>query len=128
MHTNFILGLLLSRLLLAYQNNRGYVNVPYTRYTLSILNILLRKGFIRSFYVLSSREFIVNLVYYEGRQLFSSFKVVSKPSKRIFMSHSSIRSRCLKRKLVIVSTNQGLLTSLECVALKLGGEILFELN
>lgn len=127
MYTNFILGLILSRLKYAYKSNRGYVNIPNSRYVLSVIDFLFNKGFIKHYTLIPTGELIVYLQYYEGRCLFNNFKIVSKPSKRVYMSYTAIRSNLLKRRLVVVSTTRGLMTSLECVSLKLGGEILFEL-
>lgn len=127
MHTNFISGLILSRLLYAYKSNKGYINIPRSRYALLILDIFMRKGFIQSYKVISSKIIVVYLVYYEGRALFTGFKMISKPSKRVYMSYINIRSKLLKRRLVVISTDKGLLTSMECIAFKKGGEVLFEL-
>lgn len=125
--TNYYIGYLLSRLLYTYKANREYVFVNNSIQIQELLHFLWKKGFISSYFICNNFRIKVYLKYFNGGMpLFSDFKVKSIPSKRVFFSINTLHF-ISNRKLVVISTHQGLLTPLECISKGIGGEFLFEL-
>lgn len=126
-HSNFGVGQVLSSLQRGINAYRKNVFVVRTKFSLSILLFLYKRGLIEGFQVYDVSRFLVFLRFWRGISIVKNFIIISKPSKRIFYNSWQIRRRFLKRKIVVVSTNLGLMSSIECLNLKIGGEILFEI-
>lgn len=124
--TNFYVGYLLSRIIYTYKANRNYLFVKNSIQIQSLLYFLWRKGFIQSYYVCDLLKIKIYLKYYDSRPIFSSFNILSKPGYRIFYNMDKLRS-ISNRKLLVISTNNGLLTPLECISRGIGGEAWFEI-
>jgi len=88
---------------------------------------LYRKGFIEGFYLHDKEFYSVKLKYWQGRSLIRDFKIISKPSRRFYLGTGLIKNRLMSGRLSVFSTSLGLLTSIECLYLNVGGEILFEI-
>jgi small subunit ribosomal protein S8 len=125
--TNFVIGQALSALKRGIITSRKDVLIVKNKFTLSLLILLYRKGFIEGFELMNDSYFKVSLKYWQGRPLIKDFNIVSKPSKRVFIDVVGIRKRLSSGRLSIFSTSRGLLTSIECLYLNVGGEILFEI-
>lgn len=83
MSTNFILADLISRLNVGMRSHVVSVNVPYFNLSLKLVDLLYNNGLIES-YIYLGKNIQVNLKYVGGRGIFSSIKIVSKPSKRVY--------------------------------------------
>src|SRR3569623_403238 len=117
--TNFYIGYLLSRLVYTYKSNRTYVFVKNTTQIRELFEFLWRKGFICSFFICDSFKIKVYIKYFQGTPIFSSFVIISSPSKRVFYDLDKLNSLST-RHLFVVSTNKGLFTPLECISMGLG--------
>lgn len=125
--TNFIVGQILSVLKRGIITSRKEVLVVKSKFTFSLLLLLYRKGFIEGFELLNNFQYRVFLKYWQGKSLIKDLYVVSKPSKRVYLDVVAIRQRLMSGRLSIFSTSHGFLTSIECLYLNVGGEILFEI-
>ena len=105
-----------------------YIVIFYSRFYINILQLLYKEGIIRLFFLKKNKIFIY-FKYLKGCSLFK-FKLISKPSKRIFVSINKLNLIYNKENFsgfFIISTPLGLLTSNECCLYRnLSGEILFK--
>lgn len=63
----------------------------------------------------------------KSRRRLKSFRIFSRPGRRIYMSSAKIKARLAKHpSTTLVSTSQGTLEAKEAVKRSLGGEVLFE--
>lgn len=115
---------------------RGYssVNVPVSVFKGSILDCLVKEGYVESYKTQqiegsSFNEFVINLkVDSNNKPIIQRLVRVSKPSKKEFIKNSELRP-VLKNgiKTRILSTSQGVMSDREILKsdLKIGGEYLF---
>jgi ribosomal protein S8 len=124
---NAIAGLI-SQLNLGSMRRLRYTSINYTKLILEIIKILYKEGIIR-LYVIKADKILVYLKYFRSCHLFK-FKLISKPSKKIYLTLSKLALLYNKNNLsgiYIISTPHGLLTSNDCLLYKhISGEILFK--
>ena len=85
------------------------------------LNIMWNEGFI-SGYKVSENQLKIFLKYTNGKPVINSFKSISKPGRRIYYSVKLLWKINSSKTFIILSTNQGLKSIIECKKLKIGGE------
>jgi ribosomal protein S8 len=110
--------------------NKEIVVVPYRKYFLSIISLLYKEGIILSFKrikVLNSADFNLKIIIKQSynKDFFKKFKLVSKPSRTLYLNYKSICRLVLKKTDYFFSTNVGLLTALDCKKHRVGGTLLF---
>ena len=131
MTVDFILADFVSRLNVASKAHMLSVKVRYTDLTLRLLDLLYSNGLIDYFVVLGD-VIVVYLRYSKGLSSFSSLKLISKPSKRIYWSFSflDLVHRCSNfGGFYIISTQVGLLTSTDCILHgSVSGEVLLKVT
>jgi small subunit ribosomal protein S8 len=90
----------------------------------AFLQILWDEGFILGFKTDSINPDLIkiNLKYQNNLPTISTIQLLSKPGKRIYLSVKQLWKIDSSSLCIIVSTNQGLKTLLECKKCKLGGE------
>nr|YP_009495536.1 ribosomal protein S8 [Psammoneis japonica]AWQ64266.1 ribosomal protein S8 [Psammoneis japonica] len=96
----------------------------------ALLSILWDEGFILGYKVLKTdlNMLKIFLKYKNGQPVINSLKVISKPGHRIYYSAKQLWKINSNNSLIIVSTNQGLFSLVECKKLNLGGEPLIAIN
>lgn len=90
----------------------------------SILNLLWNEGFILGFKPFNKEftQFKIFLKYINGKPLIKTLKPISKPGLRIYYSLDQIWKIDTSKTFIIISTNKGLKTLVECKKLGIGGE------
>ena len=120
---------LLNRLKNASLSNNELISVPYSKFILDILLILYKEGFIQSFSVVEGdsfkKEISIYLRYYFNKSSLRKLKIVSSPSRVTHLDYNSLSKISIKRNVLFLSTNLGLLTAIECKRKKIGGILLF---
>ncbi len=105
--------------------------LPYSKLKAAILDILKKEGYISDFKEEQSddKRFLnITLKYDLQKQpAITHIRRISKPGLRIYRSFSQIHSPLQGLGLVIVSTNQGVLTNRQARRQKIGGEIICEI-
>jgi small subunit ribosomal protein S8 len=107
------------------------VSIEYSHLLENLVEVLYREGFIQSFiikrnYKSTEKKVIqVGLRYYFNKPVFNNLKLFSKPSYLKYMKFSDICNIPNKRFVCFFSTNQGILTTLDCKRKKIGGKLLF---
>jgi ribosomal protein S8 len=102
----------------------------YNLLHLKLLKILYLEGLIQSFSIEKDRKkfiFVIRVTfrYFYNKPILKNLKILSKPSYFKYMKYSDICKMCDRKFIFFLSTNQGLLTSLECKKQQLGGKLLF---
>lgn len=127
-----ILSDLLTRIRNGYNAKLLSIIVLNSKFSLLILNLLLRLGFISSFVIISKRHILVFLLYYRNQSALRFVNRVSKINNRVFITKNSLLNYTSKsgrsNGFYIISTVYGLLTDLEAISYGIGGEVLFEIG
>jgi len=109
---------------------KSSVLVPYSALTHSILEVLQKEGFLKSFSKRGKkfvRNIEVELLYEEGRGKVTGVRRISKPSKRIYRKARVIYPVRGGFGKMIISTPKGIVTDSSARKERIGGEVLFEI-
>ena len=105
-------------------------DIPYTRVRENLSKLLLEKGYIRNYTVISTEQFSfirVELKYMkDGHHAIKEISRVSKPGRRVY-DGKDIKRYLGGLGLFILSTSKGILTDKEARAQNVGGEVLFRI-
>jgi ribosomal protein S8 len=127
MHSNSV------KFLLALKNasvlKKEIVFFYYNNLFLKLAKVLYRTGLIQNFYIEKKYnknfQIIVSLKYSFNIGILNSLKIVSKPSVSLFLDYEKICRISEKNRILILSTNEGFLTSDECKKKRIGGKVFF---
>lgn len=114
----------------ASDSKKESVVLPYSKLKLSILDVLLKEGFVRSFGKKGKKitKWIeVGLIYENGMPKVRGVDRVSKSSKRVYFQAKEIRPVKSGYGLLILSTPQGIMTDKAARTAHVGGEALFKI-
>jgi len=111
------------------------VLVQRTRLNLEVLNLLYAEGFINGFSISEKRpnNISVFLKYSNGNPVLRKFKIISIPSKRVYVNHETIvKDLVLKGVFVLTTSKYGLIISEAFrknseIVINTGGELLFQI-
>lgn len=108
---------------------KDYLNVPATKMSIAILNVLKENGFIEEFSKKDkdARTIKVVLKYEDGAAAITDVKRISKNSKRVYQSTKEIKNVKRGYGISVLSTPNGVLSGLTAKEQKVGGELLFEI-
>ncbi len=114
----------------ASDSKKESVVFPYSKLKLSILDVLMKEGFIRSFGKKGKKiaKFIeVGLIYDENGARVKGVDRLSKTSKRIYFQSKDVRPVKSGYGALILSTSKGIMTDKQARAEHIGGEGLFKI-
>ena len=105
------------------------VQIPSTKMSIAIAEILKEEGFIEDFetYTENSRKFLLVSLKYKGKQrepVITKIERISKPGLRVYTKAKQLPKVLGNLGIAIVSTSQGVITNLKAKELGVGGEIL----
>jgi len=127
--SNSLLSTFIAQLNLGSSRRLRYITVNYSKIIINIIKLLYKEGVIR-LYILKDTKIFIYFKYFKGCNLFK-FKIISKPSKRVYWSLRNLSLKYNKENFsgfFIISTPLGLLTSNECLLYRyISGEILFKI-
>lgn len=120
---------ILTRLRNATMVKHQIVQIPDTRMSRSITNILKEEGFIEDFenYIENKKNYLLLSLKYVGKSrisVISKLKRVSKPGLRVYSNSKQLPIVLNDLGIAIISTSQGVVTNLKARELGIGGEIL----
>ena len=121
------IGDMIARVNNAQMRNHKKVDLPSSNFKMQIANILKSEGFITDFKVNTETKkpvLSIDLKYYSGNPVISTFERVSKPGRRIFSSAESLPKINNGLGIAIVSTPKGVMTDIDARKQKVGGEII----
>jgi len=131
------MNITLIQLLLKLKNaslaRKEIVTIKYNKLCLDLLKLLYTEGFIQSFniqtinspFLKKQLQISITLRYFYNKPIFKNLKIVSKPS---YVKYLKLKDLCKivdKKSVLFLSTNKGLLTSLDCKKHQIGGTLLF---
>nr|YP_010457563.1 ribosomal protein S8 [Microtropis osmanthoides]UUA68806.1 ribosomal protein S8 [Microtropis osmanthoides] len=112
----------------ADMNRKGTTRIPFTNITKSIIQILLREGFIENARKHREKDksfFVLTLRHRKGPHRTSfNLKRISRPGLRIYFNYQRIPRVLGGMGIVILSTSRGIMTDREARLEGIGGEIL----
>lgn len=113
----------------AIKSNKLFVNVPFHRSLIDVLNIFFSNGFIYGYKFIKKKKKLliqVKLKYFQNTNVFIKLKCISTNSDKIYWSHNqlSFYLNYNKNNSYILSTNKGILSHQEAIKKKVGGLVL----
>jgi small subunit ribosomal protein S8 len=120
---------LLTRIRNANNAKHRLVEVPLTKMTSGIVQILKEEGYIKNFEFLheGNKNSIVILLKYVGKErepVITKLERISKPGIRVYTNSKNIPDVLGRLGIGILSTSQGIMTTGAAKNLKIGGEFL----
>lgn len=102
------------------------VKMPSSKVKVALANLLKEEGYISEFKVSSDAkpELIVELKYFEGKEVIEVIKRVSRPGLRVYKGAQELPKVLAGMGIAIISTSKGLMTDRAARNAGLGGEVL----
>ena len=110
--------------IMAHKEN---VDIPASRSTKAILEILKRESYIDNFKVMEDKkqgQIRVYLKYVAGISALKNIQKISRPGMRAYVKKDKIPSVLRDKGLAIISTSKGIMTNIEAKNSGLGGEVI----
>jgi len=121
------IGDMIARVKNAQERNHKKVELPSSNFKAKIADILKNEGFINDFKINNENNksiLSLDLKYYSGNPVISTFERVSKPGRRIFSSAEGLPKINNGLGIAIVSTPKGVMTDIDARKQRVGGEII----
>lgn len=120
---------MLTRIRNATMVKHQIVQIPVTKMSLAIANILKEEGFIADFenYQEDTRDYLLLSLKYLGKSrksVIGEIKRVSKPGLRVYTNSKELPRILNDLGIAIISTSKGVMTNLKAKELGIGGEVL----
>lgn len=109
---------------------RPLVTVPFSKIKLSILECLAKQGYVGTISKKAKKgmpTLEVAVAYKDNQPRVTQVERVSKPSRRMYVGVSDIRSVKNGHGMLVLSTPKGILTDKEARKEQVGGEALFRI-
>ena len=120
---------MLTRIRNANMVKHQIVQIPSTKMSVAIAEILKEEGFIEDFenYLEDERKYLLISLKYIGKSrqsVISKIERISKPGLRVYSSSKKLPKVLDNLGIAIISTSKGVMTNLKAQELGIGGEIL----
>jgi small subunit ribosomal protein S8 len=120
---------MLTRIRNAHMVKHQIVQIPATKMSLAIAEILKEEGYIEDFesYVENGRKYLLISLKYIGQSrkpVISKIERISKPGLRIYANSKKLPKVLDNLGIAILSTSKGVMTNLKAKELGIGGEVL----
>uniref|UniRef100_A0A0G4F779 30S ribosomal protein S8, chloroplastic n=1 Tax=Chromera velia CCMP2878 TaxID=1169474 RepID=A0A0G4F779_9ALVE len=100
----------------------------FTPFNVQILNLLTREGYIRGFRA-EGRKIRILLKHYQGAPVIRNVRVVSKPSRDIWVTPYELKFRTrFNTGMWVVQTPVGVTSHRDCIRMGIGGKMIFAVN
>jgi len=120
---------LLARIKNAQMAEKESLTVPFSTMDYAVAKILVQAGYLKNAdkKSISRKSCIeIKLAYKDKKPLMNDFKIISKPSRRIYIDYRSLRPVKQGYGIGIISTPRGVLSEKEAKKRKVGGEYLVQ--
>ena len=120
---------MLTRIRNATMVKRQIVQIPATKMSLAIAEILKTEGFVEDFenYVENEKSYLLISLKYTGKSrksVISKIERISKPGLRVYSNAKQLPRVLDNLGIAIISTSKGVMTNLKAKELGIGGEVL----
>lgn len=106
-------------------HNQDQINITFNKYTLELIKILYKNGFIKSYKIIKQLEISIILNQLYGISPTSTLKIISTPTKKLYVTYKNICKIKNIKTLFCFSTTKGLMTIDSCKHHRIGGVLLF---
>lgn len=106
------------------------IKVAYSKMDEAVLEILTKNHLVDSYEKKGrgpKKVLDIKLRYDEGRGVISGIKIISKPSRRLYLGYRDLKPVMHGYGFSVLSTPKGVMTNKEARKSKMGGEILFSI-
>jgi len=106
------------------------VKVVYTNLDFAVAELLAKHNFVESAAKkgrMPKRVIEIKLRYQDGHGVINGVRIVSKPSRRVYVGYQDLKPVRQGFGLGVISTPKGILTTMEARKGKVGGQLLFEI-
>jgi small subunit ribosomal protein S8 len=128
MAINDLLSDMLTRIRNGQQASLGYVDAPYSKLLLNVLEVLKREGYIADFeeseISKGRKQISIGLKYYDGQPAIREIKRVSRPGLRVYRGIEKLGRVRNGLGVSILSTSKGVMSDYEAKQANIGGEVL----
>jgi small subunit ribosomal protein S8 len=121
---------ILSQIKNALGARKEKITLPFTKMDHAVLKALMEGGYVKSVEkeTIGKKHFLsVRLAGKDKAGSMNDFKIVSKPSRHLYVDYRSLRAVKQGYGLGVLSTSKGIMTNKEARRKKVGGEYLFEI-
>lgn len=126
--TNSLIADMISSMKNAIMRGKDSVKVRKSKMVSYILNVLKEDQFIESFSE-QDRTISINLKYFKGYPVIRNFTMCSRPGRRVYCPVGGLKfARKKEFGILIISTNKGVMSDMQAVKHKVGGEIIARVN
>jgi small subunit ribosomal protein S8 len=110
-------------------NFNGTAIVPYSKFNVAILNILLRQGYIDNYRQLTAQNLLIILKYSRmpNKSVITRIEILSHGQTQRFAGIKILSKLAQINETIIVSTIKGCMTSNEALRLNIGGTLLLKI-
>jgi small subunit ribosomal protein S8 len=120
---------MLTRIRNAHMVKHQIVQIPATKMSTAIAEILKQEGFIEDFenYIEDQRKYLLISLKYIGKSrnpVISKIERISKPGLRVYANSKKLPRVLDNLGIAIMSTSKGVMTNLKAKELGIGGEVL----
>lgn len=120
---------LLTRIRNANMVKHHVVQVPHTKMSSAIVEILKNEGYIENFenYEENNKKYLLILLKYFGKNrqpVITKLQRVSKPGLRVYKNKKTLPNILDNLGIAIISTSKGVMTNIKAKELGIGGEVL----
>ena len=121
---------LLTKLKNAQAVKKESIKMPYSNMDYAVAEVLVAKKFLDSAFKkgrMPKRVLDLKLKYKDGKGVIEGLKILSKPSRRLYIGYKDIKPVRQGYGLLVLSTPKGVMDGRSAKKQKLGGQLLFEI-
>ncbi len=117
------IGDALNRIKNASKVGHPFVSVVKSRFIGDVLGVMKKYGYIEDYQddPENPYRYRVILKYHQKKPVIREIKVISNPSRRLYIGYRDIKPFRNNMGIVIISTSKGVMTTMEAKKLKVGG-------
>lgn len=118
---------MLTRIRNASMAGKNEVRLPNSKLKLTVAEQLKKSGYLEAVKVekATPQDELIITIYEEGRSpVFTEIERVSKPGRRVYAGANDIPKVKNGRGIVLISTSKGVMTGVEAIKQRLGGELI----
>ncbi len=119
---------MLTRIRNANGVSKPYVDIPFSKFKVKILDVLKEEKYIKDYEVIEEgvKKIIrVHLLYFGKKKAITEIKKISTPGRRIYVSKDEIPVVKNDYGIAVLTTSKGIMSNKKARELGIGGEVLF---
>ncbi|ALP70042.1 SSU ribosomal protein S8p (S15Ae) [Candidatus Nasuia deltocephalinicola] len=116
----------INRITISQKRGFKYVLLPFSKFLISILKILILEGYINNLYLFNFKfnYIIIKLKYLNKNPVITIFKNASKSGLKVYSKYKFIPKFMNGMGTIILSTHKGIMSDKKCKKIGIGGQII----